>query len=88
MFGCGCVGVCVFMSIHDKLLIACGRRAFLVSLFSFLSRWPQVVLTQCDFCVQCFESQCDVNVNTRVQAAGEVRESREGSHMCFLCVVL
>ena len=32
---------------YDKLLIACGRRAFPVSVFFF--RWPQkMVLTECD----------------------------------------
>ena len=47
MFGCGWVGVCVFLSVHDKLLIACGRRAFLVSGLMFFRDHSQIS-------VQCF----------------------------------
>ena len=41
----------VFRTIRDKLLIACGQGAFLVSVsvFFFL-RWSQMLLTHSEFC--------------------------------------
>ena len=37
----------VFETLHDTLLTTLGRRGFTVHFF-FL-RWPQMLLTQCDF---------------------------------------